>query len=57
MNIENILAPYGAVPTEIQYEWLNRKTAFIHFTVNTFTGKIKYDEFVVDYVRVFDLVK
>ena len=39
MNIENILAPYGAVPTEIQYEWLNRKTAFIHLTVNTFTGK------------------
>ena len=57
MNIENILAPFGAVPTEIQYEWLNRKTAFIHLTVNTFTGKIKYDEFVVDYVRVFDLVK
>lgn len=36
---DSILAPFGAVPTEIQYEWLNRKTAFIHFTVNTFTGK------------------
>ena len=39
MDIKEILAPYGAVPTEIQYEWLNRKTAFIHLTVNTFTDR------------------
>ena len=32
--------PYGAVPSERQMEWYRRdKSAFFHFTVNTFTGK------------------
>lgn len=39
MNKEKIFTPYGAVPTDIQYEWLTRRSAFIHFTVNTFTNK------------------
>lgn len=34
------IVPFGAVPNERQMEWYRRgKTAFIHFTVNTFTGR------------------
>jgi alpha-L-fucosidase len=33
-------APYGALPTQRQMEWHQMETyAFLHFTVNTFTGK------------------
>jgi len=33
-------APYGALPTERQLRWHNLETtAFLHFTVNTFTDK------------------
>ncbi|MGI4758770.1 MAG: alpha-L-fucosidase [Janthinobacterium lividum] len=32
--------PFGAVPTERQVQWQRMETcAFLHFTVNTFTGK------------------
>ncbi|MGI4980683.1 MAG: alpha-L-fucosidase, partial [Janthinobacterium lividum] len=34
------LKPFGAVPTERQVQWQRMETcAFLHFTVNTFTGK------------------
>lgn len=34
------LTPYGAVPNARQMEWYRRgKTAFLHFTVNTFTDR------------------
>ena len=33
-------APYGALPTERQLRWHSLETtAFLHFTVNTFTDK------------------
>ena len=33
-------APYGALPSEIQVRWQRMEiNAFLHFTVNTFTGK------------------
>lgn len=41
MDYERLgLAPYGAVPNARQMEWYRRgKTAFLHFTVNTFTDR------------------
>ena len=39
MVIQDILKPHGAYPNEIQMEWYHRKTAFLHFGVNTFTNK------------------
>jgi len=40
MEENQILGPYGPVPNSRQMAWYRRgKTAFIHFTVNTFTDR------------------
>ncbi len=40
-TVENdLIKPFGALPSKRQYDWQNLKAcAFVHFTVNTFTGK------------------
>ena len=40
MTVAAALQPYGAVPTKRHMLWYRRgKTAMLHFTVNTFTGR------------------